>query len=326
MAKKSDRPTHYSTYGTIEKSPQFNPINLQLIEEYLSYCISQGLSSESIKQYKNKVEIFFVWLLENRNNKSYIDVTVQDIMIWQAEEVKAGKSSSTIRQIRSAVSGMSKYIENIYDKEYPSFRNVWKRLPAPKQEYIRAKTYLPESEFILLIKALIEREEWQKLAYLTLSYDAAGRKTEVWLASKYIDWERKETNVVRGKGGKTFSLPFSKETSVYLQKWIETRGEDNCDKLFIIKTADGKVKPISKQTLNNWCEYFSALYKELTGKDEWIYPHCFKANRLSNLYHEGHKSLELIQQFGHHNSSETTMKNYIQHKDSEVNKSIFDEE
>jgi len=326
MTSKEKRPTHYSVYGTIEKASQFHPFNTQMLEEYLAYCLSKGLSSESIKQYKNKVEIFFVWLLESRNNKSYLELTPQDVMLWQGMEIKAGKSSSTIRQIRAAVSGVSKYIETMYDREYPNFRNVWEKVPAPKQEYTREKTYLPESQFDLLKQALIERNEWQKLVYFSLSYDSAGRKTEVWLASKDINWDNRETNIVRGKGGKTFTLPFSKETAEYIKKWLAVRGEDDCDKLFVLKTAQGKVKPISKQTLNNWCTYFSELYKELTGQDVAIYPHFFKSNRLSNLYHEGHKPLEVIQQFGHHNDASTTMNSYIEHKNSEINKTIFDEE
>jgi integrase len=175
----------------------------------------------------------------------------------------------------------------------------------------------------MLKKALMEKNEWQKLVYLSLSYDSAGRKTEVWLVSKNIDWVNRETNIVRGKGGKTFTLPFSKETEIYIKKWLEVRGEDDCDKLFVMKTAEGKVRPISKQTLNNYCEYFSELYKELTGKEVNIYPHCFKANRLNSLYREDKLSLEVIQQFGHHSSSQTTLNNYIEHRQDDVNNRVF---
>lgn len=322
MASKKERPTNSGSYGTSEKRDLFNPQNKQLLIEFLSYCSSQNLSKESIRQYENKIEIFFVWLLESRDNKSFFDITKKDIMIWQSEMINEGKSSSTIRQYRSALSSMSKYIEDVCD-EHKGFKNIINKIPAPKSEYIRKKTYLPGSDFLMLKEELKKRKQWQKLCYLSLAYDAASRKSECHQTLKQIDFEHNETTIVRGKGGKKFTQPFSNETAVYIKKWLEVRGEDDCDKLFVIKTKAGKVSPISKSTLNGWCKYFSKVYKELTGKDEWIYPHCFKLNRLSNLYHEDNLPLEIVQEYGHHNEPTTTLNNYIEKKASKTNAIVF---
>jgi integrase len=175
----------------------------------------------------------------------------------------------------------------------------------------------------MLEEELIKRGQWQKLCYLSLAYDAASRKSECHQTLKQIDFEKNETTIVRGKGGKKFTQPFSDKTAGYMKKWLEVRGEDDCDKLFIIKTKAGKLKPISKGTLNGWCKYFSKVYKELTGKDEWIYPHCFKSNRLSNLYNEDSLPLEIVQEYGHHNDPSTTLNNYIEKKPSKTNAIVF---
>lgn len=322
MALKAERPTNSGSYGTVEKRNLFNPQNIQLLEEFLSYCSSKGMSKESIIQYKNKVEIFFVWLLERKDNKSFIEVNKKDIMLWQSEKVNEGKSSSTVRQIRSALSSLSKYIEDICD-EYKDFKNIINKIPAPKTKYIREKTYLPDSDFIMLKEELKKRNEWQKLCYLSLAYDAASRKSECHQTLKQIDFVKNETMIVIGKGGKTFTQAFSDETAGYMKEWLKIRGEDNCDKLFVIKTQKGIVKPISKNTLNGWCKYFSKVYKDLTGKDEWIYPHSFKTNRLSNLYHEDNIPLEVVQSYGHHNDPSTTLNSYIEKKSSKINAMIF---
>lgn len=322
MASKSERPTNSGKYNTSVKRDKFNPINKQLLHEFISYCGSRGLTKDSIVQYTNRIETFFVWLLENRNNKSFLEVTKKDIMIWQSEKVSIGKSSSNIRQIKAALSSLSKYIEDVCDDEYPNFKNIINKIPAPKLEYVRKKTYLPDSDFTMLKNELKNRGEWQKLVYLSLAYDSASRKSEVHQTLKTIDFENNETTIVRGKGGKKFTQPFSDETAEYIKKWLEVRGNDDCDKLFIIK-SDDNVRPISKGVLNAWCEYFSQVYKELTGKDEWIYPHCFKSNRLSNLYHEQKVPLEIVQQYGHHSSPDVTLKSYIEQKSSTVRDIIF---
>jgi integrase len=218
---------------------------------------------------------------------------------------------------------MSKYIEDVCDDEYPTFKNIINKIPAPKLEYTRKKTYLPDSDFTLLKNELKNRGEWQKLSYLSLAYDSASRKSEINQTLKNIDFVNNETTVVRGKGGKKFTQPFSDETAEYIKKWLEVRGTDNCEKLFVIQSHDNTVRPISKGILNAWCVYFSDVYKEITGKDEWIYPHCFKSNRLSNLYHESKVPLEIVQQYGHHSSPDVTLKSYIEQKSSTVRDIIF---
>lgn len=322
MASKKERPTNVGCYGTSEKRAFLNKENKQILEEFLSYCSSKNMSQESIIQYKNKIEIFFVWLLENKENKSFLEITKKDIMLWQSEMVNNGKSSSVIRQYRSALSSLSKYIEDVCD-EYKDFKNIVNKIPAPKTEYTRKKTYLPGSDFVMLENELVKREEWQKLCYLSLTYDAASRKSECFQSLKQIDFEKNETTIVKGKGGKKFTQPFSNKTAIYIKKWLESRGEDDCDKLFVTKTKEGTIKPISKNTLNSWCKHFSEIYKELTGKDEWIYPHSFKTNRLSNLYHEDNMPLEIVQDYGHHNEPTTTLNSYIEKKTSKTNAIVF---
>lgn len=318
------RPMNYSYYNTCDKRSQFHPDNIALLDEFIDYCISQNKSQETIKQYKNKIEVFFVWLLDERDNKSFLTLTKKDIMAWQGDKVKQHKSSSNIRQTRAALSSLSKYIEDVCD-EYPNFKNIINKIPAPGTEYIRKKTYLSGEEIELIKQELIKREDWQLVVYLCLTYDSASRKSEIWQTLKNIDFKKRETNIVKGKGKKSFTMPFSKETSEYIKKWLEIRGKDDCEHLFITKTRDGKIRPIRKDATNVWCEYFSQILNELTGKEVKIYPHCFKSSRLSNLYHDKKVSLEIVQKFGHHSSAMTTLNNYIEERQSDVNNSIFNE-
>jgi integrase/recombinase XerD len=322
----SNRPTVYDVYETEDKKITFNPINNMLLKEFLEHCVSQKMSPETIKQYKNRIEVFYVWLLEERDNKSFLDVKKKDIIAWQSSRVLAGKSSCNIRQTRSALSSLANYICDICDEEYPNFQNIINKVKAPSLEYTREKTYLSQEEINIIKNELIFRKELQKLVYLLLTYDSASRKSEAWQALKNVNFETRETNIVKGKGKKTFTMPFSKETAIYIKQYLDKRGEDDCPYLFVSTSHKKKVTHIAKGTLNNWCKYFSAILKEKTGREANIYPHSFKTNRLSNLYHDSHLPIEVIQQFGHHSDPAVTLNSYIEHRQTDVNKSVFDKD
>lgn len=316
------RKTVQHKYFTKEKWEKVNSDNVNIVEEFMNYLSAIGKSKQTQVKYFNNLQIFFVWVLDNLKNKFIVDINKKDIMKWQNSLMVLGLSSSRIRVLRSSVSSLCNYIENMCDEEYPNFRNIVNKVPAPKLEYIREKTYLDIEEFEIIKQELINREDWQKLVYFCLSYDSASRRNEVYGVLKDIDFINNKTCIVRGKGGKTFPLYFSDETKEYIKKWLEIRGEDNCNKLFIIKNGQ-KVKEAKYSTLYTWCETFSKILKEKTGKDVVIYPHSFKANRLSHLYYDSKLPINVIQEYGHHESSETTLKSYIEKRNDDVINQVF---
>lgn len=319
---KIGRKTTQHRYNTEELWSQCNEINITLSNEFMDYLSATGKSKETQLKYVNNLRIFFVWVLNNLKNKSIIDITKKDIMKWQNSMMVLELSSSRIRTMRSTISSLCNYIENMCDEEYPNFRNIINKVPAPKLEYIREKTYLTAEEFEIIKQELIIRQEWQKLVYFCLSYDSACRKNEAYGVMKNIDYENNKTNVVRGKGGKTFPLHFSSETKEYIKKWLEIRGEDNCDKLFITK-RNNEVKEAEPYILYNWCETFSKILKTKTGKDVVIYPHFFKSNRLSHLYYDSKLPINVIQEYGHHNDASTTLNSYIEKREDDVINKVF---
>jgi integrase len=293
-----------------------------LFDEFINYLNATGKSNETSSKYYNNLQIFFVWVLDNLNNKSIIDVTKKDIMKWLNFMAGLKLSPSRIRVLRSSVSSLCNYIENMCDEEYPNFRNIVNKVPAPKLELTREKTYLTIEDLEIIKQGLIEREDWQKLVYLCLSYDSACRRNEAFAVTKNIDFVNNKTNVVKGKGRKTFPLYFSDETAGYIKKWLEVRGEDDCEKLFIIR-KDGKVEEAKYTTLYNWTETYSKILKQKTGKNVVVYPHCFKANKLSHLYHEQKLPIDVIQQYGHHEDASTTLKSYIEKREDDVVNKVF---
>jgi integrase len=316
------RKTNQNNYHTDEKWELCNPLNINLTSEFMDYLSASGKSIETQKKYLNNLQIFFVWVLDNLEDKSIAEINKKDFMKWQNYMAKKELSSSRIRMMRSSVSSLCNYIENMCDEEYPDFRNVVNKVPAPKLIYNREKTYLDFEDFEAIKQELIEQQDWQKLVYITLSYDSACRLGEAHKALKTIDFVNNKTNVVTGKGGKTFPLYFSDETKVYIQKYLEIRGNDDCDKLFIVKN-NGKIEPAKYSTLYKWCEKFSKILLDKTGKNMVIYPHCFKSNKLTHLYYDDKLPINVIQEYGHHNDSSTTLNSYIQKRDNDVLDQVF---
>jgi len=321
-----NRGMSYDIYNTAEKRKDFNLENIQLLKDFLDYCESKGMSPESIKQYKNRLECFFVYLLLEKNNKSFIDLTKKDIILWQGSRIKLGKSSSNIRQSRASMSSLGNYIESIEEENYPNYRNIIGKIPAPPNEQKREKTYLSEDQIILIENELLRREEYQKLVLISLLYDSASRKSELWQTLKEVDYTNRETKLVIGKGKKIFTLPFSKKTAEYIKLYLEKRGEDNSPFMFISKNKNGDVKQISKSSISSYCKYFSEILKELTSEDVNIYPHSFRCSRLSNIYHDKHLPVETVQKYAHHSNASTTINSYIEDRQGDTNKSVFKED
>ena len=65
------RSTVYNNIVTPEKLSQVNPENIQLGKDFLEYLSSVDRSKTTIDAYANDLKIFWVWLLENCNNKFF---------------------------------------------------------------------------------------------------------------------------------------------------------------------------------------------------------------------------------------------------------------
>lgn len=316
------RKTEQHKYFTEEKWVKVNEINRTLTDEFMDYLTASGKSKETIKVYFNNLQIFFVWVLENLSDKSIVEINKKDIMKWQNYMVKLSLSSSRIRIMRSSVSSLCNYIENMCDDEYPDFRNIVNKVPAPKLIHVREKTYLEENDFIIIKEELIKREDWQRLVYLCISYDSACRRGEAHKILKNIDYDNNKTNIVVGKGGKTFPLFFSDETKEYIKKWMDIRGNDDCNKLFAIK-KNGKVIGVKYSTLYNWCDTFTEILNEKTGKNMIVYPHSLRGSRLTNLHYDKDMPINVLQEFAHHSDPSTTINSYIEKRENDTINKIF---
>ena len=73
------RGTVYNNITSPELVKQISQENKDLMDDFLEYLQSIDRAATTIKVYRNNLEIFFVWNLQNNNNKSFVDLSKREI-------------------------------------------------------------------------------------------------------------------------------------------------------------------------------------------------------------------------------------------------------
>lgn len=313
---------------------EFNEHVPQVSQELIKDFLRQSQKSDqTIKQYKSALYIFARFVYDELSNRPITVLKVRDALKYQNHLIDLGLSDSAIKFKRSAVSALYIYIEAFWEDEYPKTRNIFtKAVPSVGNTKRKEKNPLTLREMEKLKKELIKKEEWQKLAYLTFTYSTGCRreesrqlKKEVAFYEKYRNPKGEQKNYYvthdirakgKGKQGKVRKFQFDEEAMQYIKKWIEVRGEDDNESLFVIKTKDGKVSQVSASTFNTWCEQFT----EILGKK--VHPHLLRSSRATNSVVEEGKDIKAVQQLLGHESSSTT-EIYIVTDDTEAVDDLF---
>lgn len=263
---------------TDEEWAAVNHFNSEMVEDYLNN--QTHLSPKSLNAYRSALRIFFVWVRDNLNNKSCVEIKKKEFLRYLNWLTNRGMSESAIKFKKSSVSAFNKFIENFYEDEYPAFRNyVTAEMQIPKTGKVFKKEPLTPDEINHLCEVLAERQEWQKLAYVKFTYSTGCRREESrQLLKEVVDYEPKKkmviitdedgtekeiesitykTHDIRCKGrsrvGKIRKLQFGQDVMEYLKKWLEVRGSDDCPYMFVTKNKAGTVKQVGEGTFNEWC-------------------------------------------------------------------------
>jgi len=292
MARKTDKILKTNE----EDIKQILPENIELIEDFLNYMETTDHAKTSIIVYKNNLEIFFVYLMKHCKNKDFVDIKKRDIMNFQNHMVKNELGSARIRNIRSTLSSLSNFIENILDEEekWEGFRNIINKIPAPTSNPVRNKTILEDVQCQKLLDLLVENKEYQKACAFALAWSSGRRKSELLrIKRSYID----ENNLIygslykspekistkgRGRNGKLLYVYILKSKfKPYFDLWMEERERlgipDEIDDIFVTK-RNGKWKPVTVATL----DYYAQNFTELLGVD--FYWHSMRHQFTTSLH------------------------------------------
>jgi integrase len=312
----------YHIYNAEEAWEDVSEENKILVKEFMEYVSATDKSPETKRVYIHNLKLFFQWVLNERENKFFAELKKRDFMSWLSYLVDTQKlSPSRVRQLRSTISSLSNFCENVLadeDKRFENYRNLILKIPAPPLESVREITYLSDEQINKLLDWLEEQQAWKDCLYIVLSFYTGARKSEI-RQFKISDFTKDtlqngmyKTSLKRAKGrgkiGKQryFLIP-QEIVDKYLGLYLTTRVDD-LDDLFVTKYK-GKVNSVSLNTFNHWCD----KYSEYLGIP--VYPHCYRSSIATILKERGKDPVKIQKMLGHKDIS-TTM-GYIRENDEE---------
>lgn len=292
--------------------------NRDMVSEFLKN--NPQLSEKTSIQYKSGLQIFFYWNHKENNDKPFYKISKRDFLRYQSSLMDRNFSSSALKFKKSCISSFNNYIENVVAddmEECKTFRNFCRGLPPLPKNKVFEKKPLNKEEYDKLVQYLINKESWQKLAYLQFSYSTACRKNEArQLLKEVVSYEpiirEKDgiiityyfSNKIRCKGSKRNEnkikpLPFDDTAMQSIKRWLEIRGDDDCPYVFVTKVG-GEYRQASESAFNTWTDEFS----EVIGRR--IHPHLIRSSRATIMVESEGKDIKIAQKLLGHESSETT--------------------
>lgn len=267
------RKTKQNKLTTPELIAQINPKNIRLMNDFLDYLRSVGKAESTVKAYTSDLYIFFVWVLQNADNKYFPEISKRDIVSYQNWLLRENENSAArVRRLKATLSSLSNYIEAILDDELPNFRAIVRKIENPVNEPAREKTVLTEEQADELLAYLVEHEKYDKACCFALARYSGRRKSELMrfkveyftdeniiYGSLYKTPEKIRTKG-RGVNGKMLTCyVLAKPFKQYLDLWMKQREEQGIESEWLFPDKDDPTQPLPISTLNSWAETFSNI-------------------------------------------------------------------
>ena len=278
----------YNNFYDKEIYDKVNKENKDLADDFLLE-LKQGKKSEgTIYQYACDMRIIFSFIYTHLNNASILDLTKKDFRkysLYLTEECHL--SSARHNRLMSSLRSLLTFAENEDDYDYDN--NVARKVKGLGKEPVREIFFLKDEQILKLKDELIAGKEYQKATLLMLAYDSAGRKAELAAVQKhsFLDPSRNNTNKVIGKRRKVFSLVYFSGTKECVKLWLEQRGNDNIDSLWIVGEGEHK-REGTKEILYEWFLDIRQLLSELENKEMDFNPHSMRHSALQNMSDGSH--------------------------------------
>ena len=322
------RTTVYNNITTPELIAQVLPENIQLMDDFIEYLQSIGRAETTITQYKADLKIFWVWNLQNNNNKEFTKITKREFARFQNHCMNTwGWSPKRVRRVKSVISSMSNYIENILDEEpeYEGYRAIIKKIESPVNDVVRDKTIFEKDELQKLLDYLVDNKEYKKACMLSLAMNSGRRKAELprFKVSYFNDdnvrfgslYKTPEKVRTKGRGqGKYIELYVMKnEFDPYLKLWMNQRDELGIKSEWLFPAKDNQDEHIGISTMNHWAHIFS----DILGKDfywhslrHFFTTECLKKNLPSSVVQEiiSWDSADMVNLYDDRDADETLSK------------------
>lgn len=320
-------------YYNDETYDKVNQDSKILLQDYILELKAKGRAVKTIEQYEADIKSFLCYAYDNTGNKFMLDMKKRDFRNFFLKMQNDGKSSARINRMQSSLRNILEFAVDD-DDEYPDYeKNQMKTIKSIEKQHVRDIVFLTDEQVTYLIDYYLEKEEYQKALYVSLSYDSAGRRNEILQVEKFsfMDSELSETNEVVGKRSKRFTLMYFKRTYDIAQLYLKQRGDDDINSLWITEHG-GIRRELSYDSMYSWVVGFRDILNEKYNEDIKLNPHSFRHTSLENYENGSHYNLGImgierlsiddLQKLANHESVDITQK-YLKDKGKENLKDIF---
>lgn len=325
----------YNNFYTPELWEQVNKENKRIIDDFLAEYKQQKKSKGTIDGYFNDLRIIMIYILKELNNRCVLELNKKDfrgLSLYFTEE--CGMSPARTNRLKSAINSLLTFCEEDDDYEYEiNMAKKVKGIPRERVKDDEDNFFFTFEEFIKVRNILVERGRLQDAVLWSIGFDSAGRRNELFQIEKHGLLDGNKTNTVIGKRGKKFYLVYLDDTKELIRQYLEERGEDNIDSLWIKGTGENK-QPITGDALYDRVCSISKILSEIRGEQCNIFPHTMRHSRLECLAQgtdtrlvdkNGNPQkypLEQVQVFAHHSDVSTTQ-GYLKDHSSELIDEMF---
>lgn len=335
----------YNRTYSDEKWKLVNQFNKDSLDDFLTEYRSQKKSPRTVEAYRQDLRIVLIHILDRYDNKKVTDMTKKDfrnIMLWLSEGVggtkddSQGRSNARSSRIKSAINSYMDFLEN--DDTYDYDQNMAKKVKGLPKERVKTDEgafFFTFKEFIEVRNRLVETGDLQMAALWSLTFDSGARRGEIAQVEKhgFADPTNHWTNVVRGKRGKMFPLVYLDDTRDIVMKWLEQRGEDDIDLLWIVGDGENR-HAASSELLYSRIMKCARILSEVRGEEVALFPHSLRHSRAECLSRgeddrlkdaDGKNriyTLDEIRILLHHDSVDVTQ-SYLKPRDAEILQGMF---
>lgn len=270
------RKVQHNSIVSDELLKQINPDNKELGNDFLDYLRSIDRSPNTIEAYSYDLNIFWVYLLQHCNNKFFIELSKREISKYQSYCLTEWKwSPARMRRVKSTLSSLSNFVENMLDDEYENFRPIIRKIENPTNEKVFTKTILENEQIQFLLDYLVKNEKYDKACMLSLAANSGRRKSELTrFKVSYFDdvniiygslYKTPEPMKTKGRGsrGKMLTVyTLSKPFKPYFNMWMDYRESNGISSQWLFpRKINGEYvdEPIETRTLDSWAESFTNI-------------------------------------------------------------------
>lgn len=309
MAKRSKRIVLHDEV----KLTKINPESLDYLNKYKIDMAIRELSPTSQRQYMYNLQQWLIYIYDNQNNKSVLDISDDDLTEFLYFCKAEGNNSA---RMKTRIASLSAFYKFLRRKRYLTTNPV-EFIETPKKHTpVMVQTFLTNEQIALMREKLIEFGDTQLRLYAMLSLSTMARVTAI-SSIKWSQIDIKESVIhdVLEKEGKIVDLYFNDEVKYLLTNLKKEREENNTEDYgWLFRT--GRCKPdrhINVGTLNEWCKKIGNMIGVPT-----LHTHDWRHSAATILNNAG-MPLEDVSVLLNHESTDTTRRFYIKHDTARIN-------